>query len=323
MTSTERVRNTILGKPIDRQPIYGWLYGNLTTEIDEEFGSLAALEEKYEFDMIHLFNGPWPIKEDLIQQLRDEKGDIEPQDLLDNDIFLPADRMEDYQPLKDSIAYYKKQHERFCYVQTPGILEHFNGLFGIQNHLMYLALYPDELHELYRRQTDWTKQFAKNCIDCGADMIHISDDWGAQNDLLISPDMWRSMIYPYIKETVDTVHDNGCFASLHSDGCIRRVLDGIVDIGFDLIHPYQENANMPYDLYLEKYSDKFAIMGGINIQNALGIMERDQLEADIRRIFATLKGRRWVVCTTHFVQKHCKVEDLKFAYDLIYELARG
>lgn len=29
MNSTERVRNTILGKPLDRQPIYGWVEANL------------------------------------------------------------------------------------------------------------------------------------------------------------------------------------------------------------------------------------------------------------------------------------------------------
>ena len=30
MDSTERVRNTIQGKPTDRQPVYGWVSANLT-----------------------------------------------------------------------------------------------------------------------------------------------------------------------------------------------------------------------------------------------------------------------------------------------------
>ena len=33
MNSTERVRKTILGEPIDRQPIYGWVSANLENEI--------------------------------------------------------------------------------------------------------------------------------------------------------------------------------------------------------------------------------------------------------------------------------------------------
>ena len=65
---------------------------------------------------------------------------------------------------------------------------------------------------------------------------------------------------PNIKKVVDHVHSRGAFASLHSDGCISSVADGIVDIGLDVIHPWQESAGMSYDLYLEKYSDKFSIL---------------------------------------------------------------
>ena len=79
---------------------------------------------------------------------------------------------------------------------------------------------------------------------------------------------------------------------------------------------------MSHQLYCEKYADKFAIMGGICVQSALGLMDRTALEAEIRRVFKNLRGKRWVCCTSHFVQNHCKVEDIEFAYDLIYQLAR-
>ena len=323
MNSTERVTNLILGKPYDRQPIYGWVYGNLTTEIDDVWGSLEGFEKKYEFDMAHLFSGPQTFDEDVLNALRNGDEEFTPEVLLAHpEAWRSPDNEADYDSVRRDLAYYKAQHERFCYIQTPGILEQFNGVFGIQNHLTYLLLYKEELMELYEMQTQWTLRFVRHCIDAGVDMIHISDDWGAQNDLLINPKNWREMIYPYLKRVVDYVHQNGCFCSLHSDGCITRVLDDVVEMGIDLMHPWQENANMPYDIYLEKYADKFAIMGGINIQNALGILERDELEAEIRRIFGLLRGKRWVVCTSHFVQKHCKVEDLGFAYDLIYKLAR-
>lgn len=324
MNSTERVRNLILGKPYDRQPIYGWVYGNLTWEIDEKWGSLDGFEKKYEFDMAHLFSGPLSVDDNKIAAIRESVDEMTPDILLAHwdEVRTDPDCDVDYNSVRYDIARYKAQHERFCYIQTPGILEHFNGIFGIQNHLMYLLLYPDELCELYARQAEWTTHFVKHVIDCGVDMVHISDDWGSQKELLISPSLWREMIYPPLKKITDTVHRNGCFCSLHSDGCVTRALDGVVDLGIDLLHPWQENANMPYDIYLDKYADKFSIMGGINVQNALGIMPREQLEADIRRIFGLLRGKRWVVCTSHFVQKHCSVEDLEFAFDLIYKLAR-
>ena len=207
-------------------------------------------------------------------------------------------------------------------MQTPGFFEHFNGVFGIENHLMWLAIYPDELNELYRRQAEWTVKFADHCIDMGIDMIHISDDWGAQKDLMFSPELWKRIVYPHLKKVVDHVHARGCLCSLHSDGCVMKVADDLAEIGIDCIHPWQERAGMSYDTYLEKYADRFAILGGVCVQYAIGLMPRDELEAEIRRVFGLLKGKRWILCTTHFVQNHCTIEDLEFAYDLIYKLAR-
>lgn len=324
MDSTERVRNLILGKPFDRQPIYGWIYGNLTWEIDQVWGGKEGFEDTYEFDMAHLFSGPLSVNDDVTAAIKAEVGEMTPDILLEraDEVWFDPDNDVDYDSVRRDLAFYKESRGRFCYIQTPGILEHFNGIFGIQNHLMYLLLYPDELMELYARQVEWNKHFINHVSKLGVDMIHISDDWGSQKEMLISPKMWREMIYPNIKEIVDYAHLNGCFCSLHSDGCITKALDGVVDLGLDLIHPWQENANMPYDIYLDKYQDKFATMGGINVQNALGIMPREELEKDIYRIFNLLRGKRWVVCTSHFVQKHCSVEDLGFAYDLIYKLAR-
>ena len=322
MNSTERVRAVIAGKSYDRQPIYGWVAGNLGAEITEHLGSVAAMEDKYEFDIAHIFGGPDPFNRPFIHTIAPlESEDLTPDLLVDQPIFNDPHNLADYENIRLSMAHHK-QRNRFCYVQTPGFFENFNGLFGIENHLMWLAMYPDELGELYRRQAEWTIQFADHCIDLGVDMIHISDDWGAQKDLMFSPTLWREIIYPHMKKVVDHVHERGALCSLHSDGCVMKVADGLVDLGLDVVHPWQERAGMSYDTYLEKYSDKFAILGGICVQYAIGLMGREELEAEIRRVFGKLRGKRWLVCTTHFVQKHCSMEDLEFAYDLIYKLAR-
>ncbi|MBQ4354544.1 MAG: hypothetical protein IJC71_06590 [Clostridia bacterium] len=323
MNSTERVRNTILGKPVDRQPIYGWVSANLSNEISAQYGSVAAFEDKYEFDMAHIFGGPGSIRGDLLKRLREEHGEVTPDILVEqgDDLFADPNILAHYDGIKNAMNFHKERG-RFCYIQTPGFFEHFNGIFGIQNHLCYLAMYPDELAELYARQAEWTVQFAGHCIDIGLDMIHISDDWGAQNDLMFSPVLWKEIIYPNMKKVVDYVHSRGCLASLHSDGCVAKVTDGLVDIGFNCVHPWQENAGMSYDVYLDKYQDKFAILGGICVQSAIGILPREELESEIRRVFRTLKGKRWICCTSHFVQNHCSMDDLNFAFDLIYKLAR-
>jgi len=321
MNSTERVRNTISGKPADRQPIYGWVFQNLSDEISKKWGSVENFEDKYEFDIAHIFGGPNPFKTELLQKISDENDELTPDLLSDEDIFTSPDNKDDYCNIAKSVEFHKKR-DRFCYVQTPGFFENFNSVFGIENQLMYLAMYPEELEKLYKRQAEWTLRYADMCIESGADMIHLSDDWGSQKDLMFNPTLWREIIYPQLKTVVDYVHSKGAYVSLHSDGCISRITDSLAELGFDVIHPWQESAGMSYDMYLEKYSDKFAILGGVCVQTAIGILSKEKLEQEIRRVFGKLRGKRWICCTSHFVQNHCSIEELEFAYDLIYKLAR-
>ena len=321
MNSTERISRLLRGQPIDRQPIYGWVNANLSKEIQEKWGSVEAFEDHYQFDAAHIFGGPDNYRSDVLEQIREENGELTPEHLVSADFFTDPDRPGDYAEVKRQISFHK-QRDRFCYMQTPGFFEAFNGVFGIEDQLMWLAMDPESLGQLYRRQAEWTIRFAGHCIDCGADMIHISDDWGAQNNIMFSPQLWWELIYPNMKRVVDYVHSRGVFCSLHSDGCISKVVDGVARLGLDLVHPWQENAGMPLEDYLENYADKFAIMGGICVQSAIGILSGEDLEGEIRRVFGLLRGKRWICCTSHFVQNHCRMEDLEFAYDLIYKLAR-
>ncbi len=321
MTSRERVLRAIRGEKTDRTPIYGWVSSNLKDEITEQYGSVAAFEDLYEFDAAHIFGAPFPFKSfEYLRSLRARGDELTPDVLLDEEFFFPAAEG-DWDAVKESLEHHRKRG-RFCYIQTPGFFEFFNSVFGIENQLMYLILYHDEIAELYSKQADWLIEFTDRCLELGVDCVHISDDWGSQRELMFSPELWREIIKPNLKRVVDHVHSKGGLVSLHSDGCIKAVTDDLAELGFDMLHPWQESAGMTYDLYLDKYSDKFAILGGVCVQTALGLLPQEKLEAEIRRVFSLLKDKRWICCTTHFVQKHCSMDELKFAFDLIYRLAR-
>lgn len=318
MTSRELVIETMKGNNPGKTPIYGWVFANLEEPIREAFGSVAAFEDHYRFDMAHIFGGPSAFK-NCLEPLKKQNLTITPDMLLDI-AFDEIDSETAYEDVKQSVAHHR-QRDRFCYMQSNGIFEAMNGAFGIENHLLYMALYPDELTEVYQKLADWNIKNAQHLIDLGLDGIHVSDDWGSQKSLLFSPRMFREMIYPCHQKMLNAYKQRDVLVSLHSDGCIAPVLDEIAELGYDFIHPWQENCSMPYSLYLERYQDKFGILGGVCIQSTLGFGDYPRLESEIRRVFSLLKGKRWACCTTHFVQDHCSIEELMFAYDLIRVLA--
>ena len=321
MLPRERVIATIRhGRP-DRMPVYGWVGANLGDEITKAYGSLAAFEDRYEFDYAHLFGSPSTYNWDDLKR-RFPDGGPTPADLLDVPL-LPADRREDYGAIVEGIRHHRDQRGRFAYVQTPGIFEALNGVFGIENHLAYMLLYPEEIAEVYRRQSAWNLAFAMNCVDLGVDMVHVSDDWGGQTGLLFSPQLWRDLIYPNHKPVCDAVRRRGAFLSLHSDGNIASVLDGIVELGYQVVHPYQESAGMDWEVYRRRYMGRFTVMGGLDVQRTIGFGNLPQLERDIRRVIGLFPDGGLLFCTSHFVQAHCTIEELTFAYDLVYRLVRG
>ncbi|HJP29816.1 MAG: uroporphyrinogen decarboxylase family protein [Candidatus Latescibacteria bacterium] len=322
MLPRERVVEVIEGRSPDRTPVYGWVRANLGKQLIEAFGSVEAFEDRYEFDYAHIFGGPACYPAGALEELRSGSGGaIDPRTLLDIPMSDPSEQTA-YAGVVEALRHYKESRGRFTYVQTPGIFESNNGPFGIENHLMYLGLYEGDLHEVYARQAEWNKSFAHNCIDLGVDMVHISDDWGAQDALMFSPQTWWDLVYPYHKITCDAVKGREAFLSLHTDGNVMQVLDGIIKLGFDVLHPYQESAGMDLAEYNEKYRGSFIAMGGLDVQTTIGFGDYDRLRREIERVLGMFADGGLLYCTTHFVQDHCTVDELTFAYDLIHELVR-
>lgn len=319
MNSHERVFATIQHRKADRMPVYGWTKANMEGPICEKFGSIDAFEDHYEFDLVHLFGGPGPHPEEVVRPVEGQNSSILPQEYLDVPLNDPNDQST-YLDLVEDIAHHKGERGRFVYVQTPGIFECLNGVFGIENHLMYLALYPEELQQVYRRQAEWNRTFAMNCIDLGVDMVHVSDDWGGQKGLLFSPRTWWKLIYPNHEIVCQAVRGRGVPISVHSDGNINSVIDGIIKLGFQVVHPWQESAGMSLAQFNDLYRDNFTVMGGLDVQTTIGFGKIDFLKAEIERVINLFEDGGLIFCTTHFVQDHCSIDELVTAFDLVHEL---
>ena len=316
MNGKERVKNVILNKKADRMPIYGWINNHeFHQKIVQKYEKPEAFFDKYEFDMYHLFPPANPVDGPSYASTFFDGG-------LPDIKFTNPDDMP-YNDVKPAINLHSEEKGRFVYAQTPGCFEFFNGVWGIENHLSYLLLYTEQIKEMYEKLADWTVGYVNNLIDTGVDMIHISDDWGAQTGMLFSNDIWNRLVYPYHKKVAEAVRKRGVFLSLHSDGNVMSVLDGLCDIGFDVMHPYQESAGMDYNIYLKKYRNNFVIHGGLDVQTTIGFGDYDKLESEIKRVFNLFRDGGLLFCTTHMIQPHCSVEEAEFAYDLIYNLVRN
>lgn len=75
--------------------------------------------------------------------------------------------------------------------------------------------------------------------------------------------------------------------------------------------------------YRQRYRDTFVVMGGLDVQTTIGFGDHDRLRREIERVIRLFADGGLIFCTSHFVQDHCTIEELTFAYDLVYALVRN
>jgi hypothetical protein len=87
--------------------------------------------------------------------------------------------------------------------------------------------------------------------------------------------------------------------------------------------PWQESAGMRLEDFKDRWMDKLVVMGGLDVQTTIGFNNRVKLQGEIERVIRMFAHGGLLFCTTHFVQDHCTIEELTFAYDLVYERVRN
>lgn len=71
----------------------------------------------------------------------------------------------------------------------------------------------------------------------------------------------------YDKRIIDTIHDMGGRIHIHSHGSIKKVLDGFLEMGVDVLHPFEAPplGDITIKEAKEKVKDKICIEGNIEI----------------------------------------------------------
>jgi uroporphyrinogen decarboxylase len=118
----------------------------------------------------------------------------------------------------------------------------------------------------------------------------VNDDWGFKTQTLFSPRQMRRFVFPWHKRTVAAIHANGKPAILHSCGHFERIIeDIIVDIGFDARHSYEDNI-LPVEEAYDRYHDRIAILGGIDLDFVCRADPRQVYERSKRMLERAVHG---------------------------------
>ena len=167
--------------------------------------------------------------------------------------------------LLDSLGAALPEGMRLIAYGPNGVLENVTEICGYEQLCLLLADDP----ELVRGIFDEVGRRLLRFYEVVSSHPHVgaciaNDDWGFKTQTALSPRHMREYVFPWHKRIVDAVHTTGKPVILHSCGHFERILDDINWIGFDGRHSY-EDVILPVEDAYERYRDRFAIIGGIDL----------------------------------------------------------
>ena len=130
---------------------------------------------------------------------------------------------------------------------TGGFLEHSCNLMGMQEFLMALIAMPDVAEALIQHLLDIFKGMYGVFLDAVGpyvQMVEVSDDLGSQENLIISPEVYRAFIKPAQKELYRMIHEKAPHAAVfhHTDGAVFEIIPDLIDVGVNVLNPVQTSS---------------------------------------------------------------------------------
>ena len=266
------------------------------------------------------------------------------QDPIDDDNLNLEDNLEEWVPISDlDLAHIATEIERLARTDraiigdfggssfgdaalVPGMeLRHPKGIRAIDEWYMSMNMRSDYVYALFEGQCEVAMQnLAKVHQIVGNRLTGVvvsTTDFGAQNGPLFSPKTYRQLFQPFHRKINDWIHENTTWKTfMHNCGSIWRLLDDVVEAGFDCINPVQTSAtDMDPEALKAKYGDRLTFWGGgIDTQKVLPFGTPDDVRAMVReriRIFGS--GGGFVYAPIHNVQAGVPIENLLAMYEAV------
>lgn len=160
--------------------------------------------------------------------------------------------------------------------------------------------------EVLGRYVDWNVVVMQRLQEMGFDYLWAFDDIAADSGPLISPRLYREIVLPRLKEAVAVIDVPWIY---HSDGDLNPVLDDLVTLGMDALHPLQPDV---MDIYAvrERYPG-LGLVGNID----MGLMAEGtpaQVEALVKeRIQRLAPGGGYLISSSNSITDYLKEENVR------------
>lgn len=199
------------------------------------------------------------------------------------------------------------------------IFEALKYLRGITQSLIDIIVNKDIAHKVMDMAIDYHLKLGLRQINKGVDMILLADDFGGEDSLLMSPELFREMIKPKMGYMINEFKkkNKNIKIGYHCCGYVEPIIDDFIEVGIDLLHPIQPEAMDP--AYIKKrYGSRVALWGTIGTQQNLPFGSPRDVENEVKeRIKTCGPGGGFLISPSHSIQLDVPLKNIEAFYNAV------
>ena len=235
----------------------------------------------------------------------------------------PDPRRIDFEGYRKAKAHAAEQGRFFCW-SGVNVFELMHPVTGHENMLVGMALDPDWILDMTSTYADLTialmeQLFAK---EGWPDGIWFYEDMGFKEHPFISPAMYRELILPAHKKTIDFVKSRGMKVVMHSCGYVAPLVPHLIEAGVDCLQVIEVKAGMDLLKLYRDFGDRLSFMGGIDVR-ALYSNDRAVIDRELESKIPIVKqGFGYAVHSDHSIPCTVEYENYRYFIERALELGK-
>jgi uroporphyrinogen decarboxylase len=198
--------------------------------------------------------------------------------------------------------------------QRPALVRGWQGMF------LDMLEQPEWAHFLCRKFTDFYLEDYTRAAELTRgriDLYLLISDLGSQRGPMISLEMFREFVAPYLKEMIVCIHHLGGRVLFHSCGNIAMFIPDLIALGIDALDPIQPvGPSMQPERLQAEFGGRVCFHGGMDMQRLLPSGSPAEIAGEVRRYREALGAHGgYILGPAHLFQPDVPPENVLAVYD--------
>lgn len=148
------------------------------------------------------------------------------------------------------------------------------------------------------------------------DLYGIWDDFASQDNLIISPELWRKFYKPWDKKIIEIAKRYSLYVCFHICGNCSEVIPDLIEMGVDILDPVQVSAkNMELEKLKKQFGKHICFHGGLDAQKLIPLSTPEEIKKEVLKIKKLFRDSGGIILgPSHYITADTPIENVLSIY---------